>query len=63
MEALKEALGATAFAVIGILWTFGGLFGAVIEALRNDLLGVVLAIFIPGYGAVVTVLAAWHAIF
>ena len=40
-----------------ILWAFGGFIGAIIQASRDDILGVVLAIFVPGYGAVVTVLA------
>ena len=62
MQRLIDTLGMILFVPLLILWTFGGMIGAIIEALRNDLLGVVLAIFIPGYGAVVTVLAAWRAL-
>jgi hypothetical protein len=40
-----------------ILWSFGGFIGAIIQASRDDMMGVVLSIFIPGYGAVVTVLS------
>lgn len=40
-----------------ILWSFGGFIGAVIQASRDDMVGVVLSIFVPGYGAVVTVLS------
>ena len=40
-----------------VLWSFGGLIGAIIQANRHDMVGVVLAILVPGYGAVVTVLA------
>ena len=39
------------------IWAFGGLIGALIEAHRNDMTGVVLAILVPGYGIVVTILA------
>lgn len=42
---------------IMVLWSFGGLIGAIIEAKRDDMVGVVLAILVPGYGAVVTVLS------
>ena len=40
-----------------VLWAFGGFIGAVIQATRDDMVGVVLSIFVPGYGAVVTVLS------
>lgn len=43
--------------IVLILWSFGGFIGAVIQASRHDMVGVVLSIFVPGYGAVVTVLA------
>lgn len=62
METLKNILGGTLLAVFAFLWTFGGAIGAIIMALRNDLLGVVLCVFIPGYGALMTVIAAWEAI-
>lgn len=45
-----------------ILWSFGGFIGAVIKATRHDILGVVLSIFIPGYGAVVTVLSLFGVV-
>lgn len=44
-------------AFILILWSFGGFIGAIIQASRDDMVGVVLSIFVPGYGAVVTVLS------
>lgn len=40
-----------------VLWSFGGFIGAIIQASRDDMVGVVLSIFVPGYGAVVTVLS------
>ena len=59
MEKLKTALGAfAAFAFIAILiipWTFGGFIGAVWAASNDNLLAVVLSVFIPFYGAGYTV--------
>lgn len=55
---MKDTLAAVVMVPVMFLWTFGGLIGAIIEASRDDLLGVVLAIFIPGYGAFVTAVAA-----
>ena len=36
-------------------WTFGGFIGAVWAAVNDDLLNVVLSIFIPFYGAYYTI--------
>jgi hypothetical protein len=44
------------------IWAFGGLIGALIEAHRNDMTGVVLAILVPGYGIVVTILAIFGVV-
>lgn len=63
MASFKDTVGMILVAPLAILWAFGGVIGALIEASRNDLVGVVLAIFIPGYGAVVTAFAAFKAIF
>lgn len=60
---MKDTLAAIVLVPIMFLWTFGGLIGAIIEASRDDLLGVVLAIFIPGYGAWVTVVATLRYFF
>ena len=37
-------------------WTFGGFIGAVWAAVNDDLLNVVLSIFIPFYGAYYTII-------
>ena len=63
IKKIKLALGGTLVAFIGILWAFGGFIGAIIAATRDDLLSVVLAIFIPGYGAIYTVIAIFRALF
>jgi len=44
------------------IWAFGGLIGALIEANRHDMVGVVLAILVPGYGIVVTILALFGVV-
>lgn len=46
-----------------ILWSFGGLIGAIIKATQDDLLGVVLSIFVPGYGAIITVITIFEKLF
>jgi hypothetical protein len=51
---LKELVQITFFVVFGALWAFGSLIGAIIEAASNNLVGVVLSIFIPGYGSIGT---------
>ncbi len=55
-EKIKTVLGSTAFVIVAIpffsAWTFGGLAGAIWAALNDDLLAVVLSIFIPLYGAI-----------
>lgn len=60
---IKAGLGAGLFAFIAFLWAFGGFVGAVIAASQDSLVNVVLAIFIPGYGAVYTVIALLRWIF
>ncbi|MCD8519933.1 MAG: PGF-CTERM sorting domain-containing protein [Alphaproteobacteria bacterium] len=64
---LKEKLKLTLFGVVGtasaILWFFGAFIGAVIAAVHNDLLSLVLSIFIPGFGAIYTVISLITAIF
>ncbi len=55
-EKIKMVLGTTAAMTIvvafSIAWTFGGLPGAIWAALKDDLLAMVLPIFIPLYGAI-----------
>lgn len=63
MSDLKDTIGAILLVPFALLWAFGGLIGALIEASRSDLVGVVLAIFIPGYGAIVTVIAIFRHFF
>jgi hypothetical protein len=53
---IKETLGTALVLFITILWAFSGFIGALISAFRSDLVGVVCSIFIPGYGAVYTVM-------
>ncbi len=60
---LKAALGAGLFAFVAILWAFGGLIGAVIAAVNDSLICVVLSIFLPGFGALYTVFSIFRGIF
>lgn len=60
---IKAGLGAGLFAFIAFLWAFGGFTGAVIAATHDSLVNVVLAIFIPGYGAIYTIYAIFRGIF
>lgn len=63
MNKLPELLGAAAgsalagvYFVILAMWTFGGLIGAIYWAVQDDLIFVVLSIFIPGFGAISTII-------
>ena len=53
---IGEMLGAGVTLVLAILittaWGFGGMVGAIWAAVNDDLLSVVLSIFIPLYGAI-----------
>ncbi|MCD8562873.1 MAG: hypothetical protein LRY54_02195 [Alphaproteobacteria bacterium] len=62
-EKLKLALFSVAGISFAILWLFGGFLGAIIAAFHNDLISVVLSIFIPAYGAIYTVISLIAAIF
>lgn len=62
-EKLKLAVFSVAGICFAILWLFGGFLGAVIAAFHNDLLSVVLSIFIPAYGAIYTIISLISAIF
>ena len=42
------------FLVLG--WALGGLSGAIIGAVNDNLLDVVLSIFIPGYGLIISII-------
>lgn len=57
MEKSKSILLGIMMIPLFILWSFGAFIGAVINATNNNILGVVLSIFIPGYGAIITVIA------
>jgi uncharacterized membrane protein len=57
IEKLKEILLSIVAIPLIFLWAFGAFIGAIINAINNNLLGVVLSIFIPGYGAFITVIA------
>tara|TARA_B100002019_G_scaffold268271_1_gene260055 strand:- start:651 stop:881 length:231 start_codon:yes stop_codon:yes gene_type:complete len=54
-----EKLKLIFFSALGMfitsLWFFGGFIGAVIAAIRGELLSLVLSIFIPMYGALYTI--------
>lgn len=63
LEQIKDLMLGALVLVLGLLWVFGGLIGAIIEATRDDLIGVVLAVMIPGYGAFVTLIAMLKAVF
>jgi hypothetical protein len=51
----KEFFLMGTLAPIAILWVWGAPIGAIISAANEDLLGVVLSIFIPLYGGYVAV--------
>ena len=50
-EAVTGFIGGTFGLIIGFAWAFGGPVGAIWAAINDDLLNVVLSIFIPFYGA------------
>lgn len=60
---IMDFIGSVFWLVVVILWSAGGLIGVIISAIRNDLLGVILSILIPGYGAVITIIAFFRWIF
>lgn len=56
MSKLGESLGGILIVIFGIIYTFGGVVGAIIAAVHNDLLNVVLCIFIPMYGGIYSII-------
>lgn len=52
MKDLMDAAAGIVVFILGMLWAFGGLIGSIYWAMNDYLLGVVLSLFIPGYGAV-----------
>ena len=66
MEALtklKLGLGGVGLAIIGILWAFGGILGAIIGIANDSALNAVLSLLIPAYGAIYTVVMAIDGMF
>lgn len=66
MEALtkfKLGAGGVMLAIIGILWAFGGILGAIIGVMREDALMAVLSLLIPAFGAIYTVVSLFQGIF
>jgi hypothetical protein len=47
-----EWVGGVLLAIFCIVWMFGGIVGAVYWAVEQDILNVVLSMFIPFYGAI-----------
>ena len=60
---MRETFLAALLAPLLVLWALGSLIGAIIRAVKSDLLSVVLSIFIPGYGFVLTIIAIINSIF
>ena len=56
MDKLVNAFGGTLLAIFAIMYSFGGIIGAIIAAVHNDLLNVVLCIFIPMYGGIYSII-------
>ena len=52
LDKLGTFIAGVGVMILGSVWAFGGLIGAIYWALENDLLNVVLSMFIPGYGAI-----------
>jgi hypothetical protein len=55
MKQLINALGAGAVIILGILWAFGGVIGAIYWATQDHLVYVVLSLVIPLFGAASTI--------
>ena len=55
IEKAKELFLGLIFVPICVLWVWGAPIGAIISAANEDLLGVVLSIFIPLYGGYVAI--------
>jgi len=51
IDSFIDFLGNIAVTLLFIVWVFGGLVGAIYWAVHDDLLSVVLSIFVPLYGA------------
>jgi len=51
IDSFIDFLGNIAVTLLFIVWVFGGLVGAIYWAAHDDLLSVVLSIFVPLYGA------------
>ena len=52
LKEIKEIALMTLITILGILWGFGAVAGAIYWAMNDDLLNVVLSMLIPLYGAV-----------
>ena len=51
LDYFLEMLGQLFVVILFIFWAFGGFIGAIYWAAEDELLDVVLSIFVPGYGA------------
>lgn len=60
---LKLGVGGVFLAIVGILWAFGGILGAIIGIANDQALHAVLSLVIPAYGAIYTVVMAIGALF
>lgn len=52
IDSISEAIGQTFMVILAAAYMVGGLIGAIYWAINDDLLFVVLSIFIPYFGAV-----------
>ena len=55
-EKAKDTTERTFVLALALLWIIGGTIGAFIEYLRGDITGFALAIFVPGYGGIITII-------
>lgn len=51
VESLRDTVAGIVIIPLSLAWMFGGFAGAIYAAINDDLIDVVLSIFIPGYGA------------
>ena len=51
-QKIGSAIGGVVYVIFMIAWMFGGFIGAIYWAVEDELVNVVLSIFIPLYGAI-----------
>lgn len=60
---LKLALGSVVGLTIAALWFFGGIIGCIVGIIKGQAIFAVLSLFVPGFGALYTIISALGALF